>query len=145
MDVPDAVEVIKQDHQVVGQLFQQYQVESEPSAKARLVEQITQGLAQHAEMEETILYPAMQDVMGKAQMAENVDEHNTMRRLLGQLGSMSPDAPDYDQTVQELMTDVLAHVRLEEEDELPQVQQALGQEKLDQLGSDMEEFKRRSG
>ena len=129
---------------MVAQLFEQYQAESHASAKGRLVEQITQGLAQHAEMEETILYPAMQEVMGQQQMQENVDEHNQMRGLLGQLASMTPGDDNFDQTVEQLIAAVMDHVRLEEEDELPQLQQTLAQETLDRLGAEMEEFKARS-
>lgn len=137
----DAVSVIKQDHQMVGQLFEQYGQAQDSSTKQDLVRQITDGLAQHAEMEEKVLYPRMEQALGADEMSQNVDEHNMMRQALGQLAGMSPDDPEYDQTVQNLIANVMDHVRLEEEDELPRLQQQLSQEELDRIGEEMERFK----
>jgi len=139
--VTDAVTVIKQDHQMVGQLFELYQQAQDAPTKQDLVRQITDGLALHAEMEEQVLYPKMEQALGADEMSRNVEEHNEMREGLAQLASMSPDQADYDQTVQTLIKGVMDHVRLEEEDELPRLQQQLSQEELEQIGSEMERFK----
>ncbi len=137
----DAVSVIKQDHQMVGQLFEQYGQAQDSSAKQDLVRQITEGLGQHAEMEEQVLYPRMEQALSADEMSKNVEEHNMMRQALGQLANMSAEDAACDETVQGLIASVLDHVRLEEEDELPRLQQKLSQEELDRIGEEMERFK----
>ncbi len=137
----DAVSVIKQDHQMVGQLFEQYGQAQDSSAKQDLVRQITEGLGQHAEMEEQVLYPRMEQALSADEMSKNVEEHNMMRQALGQLANMSAEDAAYDETVQGLIASVLDHVWLEEEDELPRLQQKLSQEELDRIGEEMERFK----
>ncbi len=83
----------------------------------------------------------MREALGPNQMDQNVEEHDKMREALGKLSSLTPEDPDYDMTVEQLISDVMEHVRLEEEDELPQVQQSLSEEELQALGEEMERFK----
>jgi hemerythrin superfamily protein len=137
----DALEVIEQDHRAVGELFERYQAETDPATRAALVEQIAQGLARHAQMEEQILYPRLEKVLGASLLQQNVSEHNRMREALERLSSLSSIDPSFDLTVEQLMSEVLDHVRLEEEEELPQVRKQLGDEELQRLGQLMQEFR----
>jgi hypothetical protein len=63
-----------------------------------------------------------------------------MKEALAELETMSPGEA-MDQRMQGLISDVLDHVRLEEQDELPRLQQELTQEQLAELGRRMAEFK----
>jgi hemerythrin superfamily protein len=140
--VADAVSVIKEDHQAVAGLFEQFRQAADASEKQRIVQQITEALGQHADMEEQVLYPRMQELLGQEEVGQNYQEHDMMRQSLGEIGSMSADQPGFDEAVEALISKVMDHVRLEEQDELPQLQQQIGQDELDQLGQQMEQFKR---
>jgi hemerythrin superfamily protein len=139
----DPVAIIRQDHQEVSALFEQYQSAADTAEKQRIFQQIAQGLGQHAEMEEQVLYPQMVDALGADKVDQNYDEHTEMKEALADLGAMSP-GEEMDQKMQELMSDVMSHVRLEEEDELPAIQQQLSAEQLSELGRRMTEFKQSS-
>src|SRR5204863_296358 len=107
----DAVTVIKQDHQSVGQLFEEYHQAQDSATKGELVRQMTQGLGTHADMEEQILYPRMGEALGKEMVDQNLEEHNTLRQLLGELSAMTPDQSGFDATVEQLISAVLEHVQ----------------------------------
>jgi hemerythrin superfamily protein len=139
----DPVAIIKQDHQEVGALFEQYQSAADADEKQRVFQQIAQGLGQHAEMEETILYPVMVQAFGADTVDQNMEEHTGMKQALGDLGAMSPGS-EMDQKMQELISGVMGHVRLEEEDELPKLQAQLTADQLSDLGRRMTEFKQSS-
>jgi hemerythrin superfamily protein len=140
----DPVAIIKQDHQEVGALFGQYQSATDDAEKQRIFVQIAQGLSQHAEMEEQVLYPRMQEALGEDKVEQNLDEHTEMKQAIGELQA-TPPGPEMDQKMEQLISDVLEHVRLEEEDELPELQQMLTPDQLAEIGQRMAEFKRSAG
>ena len=74
---------------------------------------------------------------GEPVLEKSVPEHDEMRRLIGKLRASSPHDDGYDETVAELMRDVLHHVADEETTLLPQAERLLGKEKLCELGAQM--------
>lgn len=137
----NAVDMIKADHRKVEQLFQQFQQGQGPQ-KQQLVEQICQELTIHAQLEESIFYPAVQQKLGQGSslVQEARKEHDEIKQKIQQLRSGSGNGTKVDAMVSQLMSTVQHHVQEEESQMLPQAQQQLGSQ-LDQLGMQMQQQK----
>lgn len=138
----NAVDMIKADHRKVVQLYQQYQG-TQGSQKQHLVEQICHELTIHAQLEESIFYPAVQQSLGaqgSSLIQEARKEHGEIKQKIHQLQSGGGTGANTDSMVSELMSSVEHHVQEEESHMLPQAQKQLGQQ-LDQLGMQMQQQK----
>jgi uncharacterized membrane protein len=144
MASPNAVAMIKADHDKVEQLYQHYQGLNGRAAEQRaVVEQICYELEVHAKLEEDIFYPAVQARLGKngtGLVSESVKEHGEMKRLISRLQTGHVAEADFDGIVHTLMRGVQHHVREEESAMLPQAEQHMGND-LERLGMQMQERK----
>ena len=57
----DAIAMLKADHQRVKDLFAQYEATSNPDTKRTLAEEVFVELETHAQLEENIFYPAVNE------------------------------------------------------------------------------------
>jgi len=134
--MPRATNMVRLDHTHVMATFHQYRTSDRPSVKRGLADTICIALEVHAQLEEEIFYPAVRAVTDNDAIRKSVPEHDEMRRLIALIRSKSPDRPDFDETVMELMRDVLHHVADEETILLPEAERLLGNE-LESLGARM--------
>ena len=129
---PDIMKMIRLDHAHVLTMFHRYRADLSPARKQTIAEAISLALEIHAQLEEEILYPALDGVVGgDAVLDKSRPEHDEMRRLIGQLRQTDPSDPAYDPLVMELQRDVLHHVADEETVLLPAAELKLA----DQLGA----------
>jgi len=135
---PPITSMIRLDHTHAVATFHQYSLYKSRETRQALVKTLCLALEIHAQLEEEIFYPAMRNVeQGEPVLEKSVPEHNEMRRLIDKLRASSPDAADYDETVMQLMRDVLHHVADEETVLLPEAERLLGKERLCELGAQM--------
>nr|WP_089398384.1 hemerythrin domain-containing protein [Noviherbaspirillum humi] len=135
---PSITNMIRMDHSHVMTTFHQYEIDSNPKTKKALVATICMALEIHAQLEEEIFYPVMRSAgTDNAVLKKNVPEHDEMRRLIAKLRSMEPTDDGYDQTVMDLMRDVMHHVADEETTMLPDAERVLSSERLGELGMEM--------
>ena len=137
---PKATDMIRFDHSHVMTNFHHYETLSSPGTKKALVNTICVALEIHAQLEEEIFYPAVRAVSQKDQeqvSGKSVPEHDEMRRLIARLRGMEASDERYDETVMELMRDVLHHVADEETILLPDAERELGADRLSELGAEM--------
>jgi hypothetical protein len=64
----DAVALLKADHQKVRDLFQQYESATDPDTKRALAEDACTELEIHAQLEEQIFYPAVNEETAEAEI-----------------------------------------------------------------------------
>src|SRR5687767_6973678 len=85
----DLLEILRQDHLKVDELFGLYAAASEGSEKQRIVHQIYRELMPHAQAEEEIFYPALRDAASDEAMVEEAyGEHAAAKKTLeGILGA----------------------------------------------------------
>lgn len=134
---PTITNMIRMDHTTVMETFHQYEIDSSAHTKQALVSTVCLALEIHAQLEEEIFYPAMRSAGGDADfLGRAVPEHSTMRQLIAQLRTMTPDSPAYDDTFMTLMRDVMHHVADEETTLLPQAERLLA-DRLGELGAEM--------
>ncbi|BEP48352.1 MULTISPECIES: hemerythrin domain-containing protein [Variovorax] len=134
---PTATNMIRLDHTHVLSTFHQYKAGAPERVKKGLVNTICTALEIHAQLEEEIFYPEMRKVCeDDERITKALEEHSEMRRLIGLLRAMEPEARDYDETLSALMRDVMHHVADEETILLPTAEKLLP-DRLGELGAQM--------
>lgn len=137
----NALELLKNDHQEVDKLFRQYEEikdGAEDAGKEELVSRICDALTVHAQIEETIFYPAARRALpeeeGQDLLNEAAVEHQTLKDIIGRLEAAPTSDPLYDAGVKVLSEYVKHHVREEENELFPKLRssdmdlQAIGQQ-----------------
>ena len=124
----NAIELLKGDHREVEQLFKQYEdikEGAEDAAKEELVAQICDALTVHAQIEESIFYPAARQALpqeeGQELLNEAAVEHQTLKDIIGRLEIAPTSDPLYDAGVKVLSEYVKHHVKEEENELFPKV------------------------
>ena len=111
----DLLEILRQDHLKVDQLFGRYAAARNGDEKLRIVEQIYLELMPHAQAEEEIFYPALRDAASDEAMVEEAyTEHAAAKKTLASILKASPDDLTYDMKVKMLQKEIQHHVREEE-------------------------------
>lgn len=138
----DAIAMLKADHQKVRDLFQQYEATRDPSAKREVAEQVFIELETHAQLEENVFYPAVQEETdeGPALVQESLSEHEAVKTLIQELRSMAHDTDEFDAKFQELIQNVEHHVEEEEAEMFPLAEDELADD-LDEMKDEMQELK----
>lgn len=114
----DLLEILRQDHLKVDELFGQYADTTDDAEKLNIVRQIYLELMPHAQAEEEIFYPALRDAgSDEATVEEAYSEHAASQKTLEAILSGSPDDLTFDMKVKMLQKEIQHHVR-EEETEL---------------------------
>ena len=138
----NALELLKQDHQKVKELFQQANAAGDSNERKQLFDQIETELETHAHIEETVFYPAVEKHEElKDMVAEAREEHEEVKALLEEMEDLQPDSDELDSQLQELQETVEHHVEEEEGEMFPKVRELFQQEELVRLGSQLESAK----
>jgi hemerythrin superfamily protein len=141
----DAVEMLEKDHEKVRALFKKYEAAPERSEERKeIVAQISMELDIHAQVEETIFYPAFREAAEKEPLKivrESFEEHKIVKTLLRELGPMRGQDPQFEAKVTVLKENVEHHVEEEEDDLFPAAQKLFGDERLAELGAEMMDLK----
>jgi iron-sulfur cluster repair protein YtfE (RIC family) len=142
----DAIELLKEDHEKVSDLFDEVEEteesENNGGQKIRLFEQIKNELETHTHIEETIFYPACKQYPKlESMVAEALEEHKQVKTLLSELSSMNDGSEVFDAKLQVLQDNVEHHVEEEEDELFPKVRDEMTQDQIDELGAKMEAAK----
>ena len=139
----DAIELLKDDHEHVKALFEQYEGLSERAhaTKKKLAAQICSELTRHTTIEEEIFYPAVR-ASGKDKedlVDEAVVEHASAKDLIAQILDMAPTEELFDAKIKVLSELIDHHVQEEEKEMFPKARKS-GLD-LNELGRQMAERK----
>jgi hemerythrin-like domain-containing protein len=145
---PDALTLIRNDHREMDELFAKALDEDTPSAQRRsVVAKIVQGLTVHAQMEEALFYPALRKAGGKEErdsVLEAAEEHGVVKDLIAKIVAIRGRDETLTAKVTVLKELVHHHVQEEESEIFDEARHALGDERLQQLGAEMQRFKERA-
>lgn len=137
----DALQLLTTDHRKVDRLFEMREGTTDASAKKRLYDQIRSELLLHAQIEESLFYPACAAFPElKEQIDDSYLEHAEVKDLLIEMESKS-GTEEAESILDELIESVQDHVQEEEKNLFPKVRQLLGQDKLDALGQKIAEMR----
>jgi hemerythrin superfamily protein len=138
----DGLELLKQDHQAVKDLFDQIDDAEDGKQRKKLFDQIDTQLNIHAHIEETVFYPEMQKIDQLKDMVEEaLAEHQEVKTLLEKIEGLDPEAEQFSASLEELMENVEHHVAEEEDEMFPKVRERCDQATLDRLGDQLESAK----
>jgi hemerythrin superfamily protein len=129
MKLPDAVDLLTNDHLEVSTLFKKYDKLATKAAPAeqrqQLAQQICRLLEVHTKIEEEIFYPAARRAGIDEDLLDEADiEHDSAKALIAQIGSSSPDEDHYDAKVTVLGEYVTHHVAEEQTEMFPKCRRA---------------------
>src|SRR5690242_5141773 len=115
----DAIALLKQQHRLVEELFEQFESIEDETQKQALFDEIADNLAVHTVIEERFFYPAVRARQTEEQLEEAYDEHLDAKKIL--VDAMGhEDAPGFDGKVAALKGAVLHHVEEEEGELFPE-------------------------
>jgi|RhiMetdeSRZDD1v2_1073273.scaffolds.fasta_scaffold83628_3 hemerythrin-like domain-containing protein len=140
----DAIAMLKADHQRVRDLFQEYEAAQDQQAKRDIAEEAFVELEMHAQLEEQVFYPAVEDEtdeLGQELVEESLQEHQTVKDLIQELREMGSDAKAFDTKFKELVRNVEQHVEEEESQMFPLAEDQLADE-VEELMDEMQELKK---
>ncbi|HEX2039766.1 MAG TPA: hemerythrin domain-containing protein [Acidimicrobiales bacterium] len=142
----DAVELLTTDHRAVERLFRHLLAAGQVAAvenQRDLAQRIVRELSVHAAVEEQVLYPAARELLpdGDRWADESLHAHGEVKHLLGELDGLDPVDDGFESCVTRLMELVRSHVGEEEAELLPALHRLAGRERLQELGTAMEQAK----
>ena len=138
--MPNATQMIRQDHKKVEGLFKKFEQTQGSQAKRRLAENAMAELEVHAALEEEIFYPAVKTEVDDGSMVqEAIEEHQTVKQLISELKGMQEAGEQFESQFSQLMENVQHHVEEEESEMLPKVEES--ELDLNSLGQQMSQRK----
>jgi len=139
----NALELLKEDHQKVKELFEQAEQAEDQKAKRKLFDEIQSELETHARIEETVFYPAMEKHEElKDMVLESIEEHKQIKTLLREIDNLKSDSEKFEPKLSVLMENVEHHAEEEEEGKMfPKIREILSEKDLDSLGEELEAAK----
>ena len=141
----NAIDLLKRDHEVVADLFEQ--VRNAPESKhSALFTKIKAELDVHAHIEETVLYPRLKKD-GTKKLAditsEGIEEHHQVKMFLKELDGVRRRRDIFEAKLKVLMEDVEHHVDEEEDEMFPLVEDQFSDAALEKLGTALENKKKK--
>jgi len=141
----DAIVLLKDDHKTVEKLFKEFEKAGENALKTKrkLVDSMIEELTAHAYIEEEIFYPAAREAAPETRdhVLESIEEHHVVVWMLSELVDLDPADERFDAKVSVLIENVRHHVEEEEQEWFPEVREAMGRKRLQELGEQMEKAK----
>ncbi len=135
----NALELLKQDHEKVAKLFEQVEATEDKKKHQQLFAQIKTELDTHAYIEESVLYPALEEHEELKDITlEAYEEHKQVKTLLREITALSEGSERFDAKLKVMMENVEHHVEEEENEMFPKVQKVFDRAQLDQLGQELE-------
>ncbi len=110
----DAVALLKEDHQTVADLFEQFEGAKGDGRKQKLALQICKELTVHAMIEEEVFYPACEGKVDEDDLKEAYVEHDGAKVLIAEIEKGAPSDAFYDAKVKVLQEQIEHHVEEEE-------------------------------
>src|ERR1043165_9881734 len=141
----NAFQLLKEDHQKVSGIFQQLEPTTERAEKTRteLFAKLNEELSIHAQIEETIFYPAIKEAAETREIVlEGFEEHHVVKMLLKELEAMPVDTEEWAANFKVLQENVEHHVEEEEGEMFQKARDVLSEDEINRLGEQMEEMKK---
>jgi hemerythrin superfamily protein len=137
---------LRKDHERLHELFASFRKSkaSSQNGKRAVFEAIRRELTMHSDIEKELFYPALK--MSPSDQAERLVETATRdhRRIEAELDEITPGLADspFESGVLRLIELVETHILTEEEEILSEARRSLSEQRLEELGLEMEERKR---
>ena len=136
----EATALLRADHQLVSDLFDQFEKTRSADRKAKIVAQICKELTVHTQIEEEIFYPAVKAALKDHELVPEANvEHASVKDLIAQVEGKVPDGEMYDARVKVMGEFVKHHVKEEQNEMFPKAKKT----KLDLVALGEQMFQRK--
>jgi len=145
-DAANAIELLKQDHRTVEDLFEQFEKlkDDDEEAAAEIIESVCAELQIHDKLETEIFYPAVREEAETEEIEDLLDEaeveHETVRELIEKIEGLEWEDEKLHAHFTVLSEYVKHHVKEEEQEMFPKLRE-LENLDLESLGAEMAERK----
>jgi hemerythrin superfamily protein len=120
--VPGVIEMLKEDHTKVKGLFKDF-ASAEGRERAEIAATAISELEIHAELEETLIYPAIrEEIKEDDMMNQAVEEHHLVHVLINELRKLKPSDDTFQAKFTVLGELVTHHIEEEEGEMLPRAE-----------------------
>jgi hemerythrin superfamily protein len=139
--------LIRKDHEKLQDLFDKYRKTKTiaQNGRRKVFDEIRRELTVHSHLETELFYPELKnssasDVDALIQAAENA--HRQLESLLAEIEALSGNEKQFDAKVIELIDLITQHIQREEEEIFDQIRRSLSEQRLEELGLEMEDRRR---
>ena len=138
--VSDPVKLLIVDHEKVERLFEQIEESESPVQRLGLVAQLDAELTRHTTVEERVLYPFIRDNVpdGPEMIEEAEQEHAEAKEALARVATLDPAAPNFTAELKKLKKLVSHHVKEEENNVFPKMDESVDVQDLNGLRAELE-------
>jgi hemerythrin superfamily protein len=138
---------IKKDHEKLQELFDKYRKAkgAAQNGKRAIFEEIRRELSAHSNIEKELFYPELEYSSSDEAielMQAALKEHQEIEQLLNETVAAGSNEKQFESRVTQLIETVDEHMLHEEDDVFPQIRQILSEQRLEELGLEMQERKR---
>lgn len=130
-------ELLKQDHRRVLQIISQM-MKSSGTDREDLLDELTDELDEHMDIEETYLYPKLESIAEtKNVIRDSYEEHKMVKNQLAKLQEIAVDEDEWDNTLQAMKENIDRHVKQEETNTFPLAQKLLNKQQLQETNQEI--------
>jgi hemerythrin-like domain-containing protein len=123
--MPNAIQMIRQDHRKVEGLFKKFDHAKSNSARKRICGQVIEELEVHTKLEEEIFYPAVRKELGEEQLVEEAEnEHQQAKDIIQELKTVDGEDEQLEEKFAELVECIKHHVEEEQNEILPKAEES---------------------
>lgn len=134
----DALDMLMEDHRQVAELFAQAEQTEDEKKKKRLFEQISTALTMHMHVEETALYPALEQHEELKDLAlEANEEHRQVKTLMREIANLADGSEIFEAKLKVMKENIEHHVEEEENEMFPQMRDSLSEEEFEQISQEI--------
>lgn len=146
----DALTLLTADHNRVRGLFTRFKAAHEAEdteTAAELATKIFRELDVHTTIEETVFYPAINDVSDEVRelVVESLEEHKVAKDLMREAQTIPPEDEHWAAKLTVMIENVEHHAEEEEQEMWPLLRKGLSSEQLEKIGDRLEVRKRELG
>ena len=143
----NAFAVLKADHEKVAGILETLEDTTVRAVKGReeLFARLKQELDVHANIEEEIFYPTLEETEETREITlEAYEEHRLVKQLLGELEAEPKDTEEWTAKFTVLKENIEHHVEEEEGEMFKKARKALSEQEIETLGERLQEAKRQN-
>jgi hemerythrin superfamily protein len=112
--------MLEADHRQAEMLFDKI-AKAEGADRQPLIDELATALRGHMDLEESVVYPAMEPVTGKEAVVEARTEHELARKALDDMVGLAPDEPGFGAALDATKAGIEHHVKEEEGEVFPEL------------------------
>jgi hemerythrin-like domain-containing protein len=116
----DPTKLLEADHRKVEDLLEEI-ASADEGARPPLIQELVTSLRAHMQVEEVVLYPAMEPVTGDEVVQEGVTEHELARKNLQEMVELAPGDPGFEGALETVKAAISHHVEDEESEVFPKL------------------------